>query len=265
MAKPLKHNPLKQLYWQAIERNDRVPVAIKTNLRKAILRLQDTGKRGQDDDLQAQIANCRSPEDYFDFSDRYLKSMQIREEILAFIEFARSTQLDTICEIGIAHGGTHFLLGRLLPSVSLSIGIDLYVKQKSLLRQLAAPDRQSHYIDGLSQDPKTIAKVECLLNGKKIDLLFIDGDHSYNGVRGDFFAYRHLVAENGIVVFHDIVPDYNARYGISTPRYTGGVPQFYQEIQSFYPSQEFVNNREQDGYGIGTIRYSHNIDLSALG
>lgn len=38
---------------------------------------------------------------------------------------------------------------------------------------------------------------------KKIDLLFIDGDHSYNGVRKDLDSWLPMVKDGGIVVFHD--------------------------------------------------------------
>ncbi|MDI3545103.1 MAG: 1-O-methyltransferase [Rikenellaceae bacterium] len=38
----------------------------------------------------------------------------------------------------------------------------------------------------------------------EIDLLFIDGDHSYEGVRADVEAWLPKVKDGGIVVFHDI-------------------------------------------------------------
>lgn len=37
----------------------------------------------------------------------------------------------------------------------------------------------------------------------KIDFLFIDGDHSYEGVKKDFELYSTLVNDNGIIVIHD--------------------------------------------------------------
>ena len=38
---------------------------------------------------------------------------------------------------------------------------------------------------------------------QQIDLLFIDGDHSYQGIKADLQAWLPKVKENGIVVFHD--------------------------------------------------------------
>lgn len=37
----------------------------------------------------------------------------------------------------------------------------------------------------------------------KIDIFFIDGDHSYEGVLADFYIYKELVASGGYIVFDD--------------------------------------------------------------
>jgi hypothetical protein len=42
----------------------------------------------------------------------------------------------------------------------------------------------------------------------KIDLLFIDGDHSYEGVKKDFKLYSQLLTENGVIVLHDTDDEY---------------------------------------------------------
>ncbi|RPH56645.1 MAG: class I SAM-dependent methyltransferase, partial [Acidobacteria bacterium] len=90
-----------------------------------------------------------------------------------------------------------------------------------------------------------------------LDVLFIDGDHSYEGVRRDFEMYRPLVREGGLIVFHDIVPDFGQRYGASTRASTGGVPQFWAELKSRYPDvQEIIEDPRQDGYGLGVLRAS---------
>lgn len=37
-----------------------------------------------------------------------------------------------------------------------------------------------------------------------IDLLFIDGDHSYNSVKQDYYKFKNNVKINGIIVFDDL-------------------------------------------------------------
>lgn len=37
----------------------------------------------------------------------------------------------------------------------------------------------------------------------RLDVLFIDGDHSYTGVKGDWEAYKGFLKSGGLVIFHD--------------------------------------------------------------
>ena len=39
---------------------------------------------------------------------------------------------------------------------------------------------------------------------QSLDVLFIDGDHTYEGVKDDFLSYSPLIRRGGIVAFHDI-------------------------------------------------------------
>jgi hypothetical protein len=42
----------------------------------------------------------------------------------------------------------------------------------------------------------------------KIDVLFIDGDHSYEGVKTDFELYSKIMSDNGIIIIHDTDDNY---------------------------------------------------------
>jgi hypothetical protein len=42
----------------------------------------------------------------------------------------------------------------------------------------------------------------------KIDFLFIDGDHSYEGVKTDFELYSKIISDNGVIVLHDTDENY---------------------------------------------------------
>ena len=42
----------------------------------------------------------------------------------------------------------------------------------------------------------------------KIDLLWIDADHSYEGVKKDFDLYSEIMSENGIIIVHDTDKNY---------------------------------------------------------
>ena len=47
-----------------------------------------------------------------------------------------------------------------------------------------------------------------VLQDIKIDFLFIDGDHSYEGVKRDFELYTQLLTDNGVIIIHDTDENY---------------------------------------------------------
>jgi predicted O-methyltransferase YrrM len=69
---------------------------------------------------------------------------------------------------------------------------------------------------------------------EKIDLIFIDGDHSYEGVKADWEGFRPFLKEFGLAVFHDTLWD--LRPNPKWARSDMGVPKFVEELrQQGYP------------------------------
>ena len=85
-----------------------------------------------------------------------------------------------------------------------------------------------------------------VLDSSKIDFLFIDGDHSYDGVKKDYLMYSKLVNKGGVIAFHDIAKD-------DQPNKVCGVHKFWNEIKSDYKHKEFIDSPEQIGFGIGIL------------
>jgi len=65
---------------------------------------------------------------------------------------------------------------------------------------------------------------------RKIDLIFIDGDHSYEGVKADWELFLPHLNEFGVVVFHDTLWDIRPD-GIHN-RADMGVPRFVDELRA---------------------------------
>lgn len=59
-----------------------------------------------------------------------------------------------------------------------------------------------HVINGNSQEEETLRKVTDIR--KEYDLIFIDGDHTYDGVKKDISLYEPLCKST--LIFHDVVP-----------------------------------------------------------
>jgi cephalosporin hydroxylase len=204
------------------------------------------------------------PEAIYEFVNANLPGewIQHRSEIVSFLALLSDTRPQRICEIGTLEGGTTVALGRY--ASTLMIGVDLYVRRKPMLRQLAGHSRSSMVlIDGNSRRKAVLRRVERALAGELLDVLFIDGDHSFAGVRDDFLAYRHYVRDGGLIAFHDIVPDSLQRQGVQTARWSGEVPQFWSAVKAVYPHEEIVEDASQDGAGIGVLHYSRSAEVSA--
>jgi predicted O-methyltransferase YrrM len=90
-----------------------------------------------------------------------------------------------------------------------------------------------------------------ILKDRKIDLLFIDGDHRYSGVKKDFRMYSTLVKQNGIIVLHDIL------YHPKVPQCK--VNKFWNEIKRRFQYREFIDRQDDRGWGrwggIGVLYY----------
>lgn len=54
-----------------------------------------------------------------------------------------------------------------------------------------------------------------VLQNIKIDLLFIDGDHSYDGVARDFELYKNSMSSDGIIIIHDTDLNFSHNYIIT--------------------------------------------------
>lgn len=210
-----------------------------------------------------ELRECRSPADYFRFAKDNIPgpsaygsgSSQIEEEILPMLAFVAESQPRTVVEIGTQSGGTTFLLGALLPTVELVVGIDLFVMNRARLHAFARPTLAVQLLNGNSASPTVIRRLESVLGERRIDLLFIDGDHAFAGVAADFRHYRHLVRPGGLIAFHDIVPDEALRTGAPSEAWAGEVPILWDVLRRHFISHEFVRSWDQAGCGIGVLEH----------
>jgi beta-1,4-mannosyl-glycoprotein beta-1,4-N-acetylglucosaminyltransferase len=211
-------------------------------------------------------------------------SMQIPLEIENLQLTVNNHQPKIIVEIGTANGGT---LARWfeVPSAEIVISIDYpigihggqgfeertYVISDAL-EQANLTNKQFFAINGDSKHPYLVERLREILDGKKIDFLFIDGDHTYEGVKGDFEIYKQFLNENSIVGFHDIIDSqFHAENNCFVSTLWSELKQQYESVEFMYPQLldgnilEYFYNAANDkgGFaGIGYIEYSKKKDLS---
>jgi len=176
---------------------------------------------------------------------RSICPQQIQIEIEQLAKEIEKISPSTILEIGTSNGGTLYIWARYIKSCRRIISIDLpegYPHTKIKFLKLFDKAKEFHFVRGNSHSQKTVDIFTQVLGQDKIDLLYIDGDHSYDGIKQDFKNYGQFVARGGIIAFHDIMPHRNY-----------GVDQFWNEVKHQYSSKEIVASMSQQGYGIGVL------------
>jgi cephalosporin hydroxylase len=184
---------------------------------------------------------------------------QHQEDIRPYLQYVmeafKQKQQITYLEIGLCCGGSFVLTGNILSQVDIKVNaigldlpktplwggssIDLSVGIKTL-----NPLFKYKIILGNSHRQKIQTKVIQALNGNQVDLLMIDGDHSYHGCLHDFELYAPLVKPGGIIAFHDIVK-YKKWKHVE-------VWLVWDRLSKQYKNHEFIS---ADNYGIGIIEW----------
>lgn len=196
-----------------------------------------------------------SPSQYAKIASYTLfRPMQIQEEIIGLLNLLSQQRPKNILEIGTARGGTLYLFARVSDQAAKIVSVDLQIRDKNLFSTFARNDQTIILLEADSTSLSTIRNIRDFFPDG-IDFLFLDGDHSYEGVQLDFENYAPLVNPGGLIAFHDIVPDNETRFGVITGGSSGEVHLFWKEIKSKFQHVEFVKDYAQDGLGIGVLFY----------
>lgn len=169
-------------------------------------------------------------------------TIQQREELIGFTHFLYGLSPKISIEIGTWKGGVTHILSQTSQRV-ITLDLDGYGdfdieernKRLTVYPNVTGIVANSHHVS-------TYNTVKTLLNGELADLLFIDAEHSYQGVKEDYFMYKGFVRSGGYIVFHDI-QDHERWRGISME-----VPRFWGELLG--NKNEITVRGDFGGYGI---------------
>jgi hypothetical protein len=179
-----------------------------------------------------------------------LEVQQIPEEYLQLLTFFKNSDIKTYLELGVANGGSFFVN---------SIFLQNTAKIVHCVDCLAYKDAP-HV---LQTDKKILSKVNKLKeffpekefcffnqttnnffkeNTSKYDCIFIDADHTYEGVMKDYWNSLKFVNNKGYLIFHDI-------NNINT-----GVAQCWNEVSINHKVIDTFSHKSNKNCGIGIIQ-----------
>ncbi len=137
---------------------------------------------------------------------------QVVEEYLEYLWVVSLAEKPAVLEIGVKDGHQRRFYEKLL-KCRRYFSIDIN------------PDCPA-IICGNSTNPAMIGVMK-VLEPDGWDIIFIDGDHSREGVRADYEIYKDMVKPGGFLVLHDIHHDHAA--------YCDGAAVLWEKIRDEYP------------------------------
>lgn len=176
-------------------------------------------------------------------------AIQKSKELDALLDIIVAEKPHTIVEIGTSKGGTLYALCQAAPDDAIIISIDSSWETYALSAQLNSddefyasfckPTQELRFIHADTHDDTTFQYLKNLLAGDTIDFLFIDGDHTYKGVKRDWTMYSPLVAFDGFVAFHDIATHTDQEVSCK-------VDEFWNELKEEHRYVEIYHDLRDD-------------------
>lgn len=184
--------------------------------------------------------------------DHGVASLRFDEAALLY-RLVRDAGTATIAEIGRFKGGSTLLMASAMAPGSTLWSYDLHIPHRpdllgaDLDAELADAMKRLGVADGVNLvigDSRTIE-----MPPGRLDLLFIDGDHSYEGARADFERWGPRVRAGGHLLFHDAV---------DTGGYGNVYPGVQRAVAAVADGGSFVPAR-----GAGTIAHFERTDAAS--
>ena len=132
-------------------------------------------------------------------------TQQVRAELMDFLNLLMENDVENVLQIGLGHwGSTHFILSLLVDHITTVEYDEEFINRYQ-------PEMDMSFETVLHGDSTVI----CDEIDQQFDVVFIDGNHSYEYVKKDLENYYPKVKDGGIVALHDANFE-GERYG--TPR-----------------------------------------------
>lgn len=173
----------------------------------------------------------------------------------AFLSILNAEKVRSYLEIGSMYGGSLWRVAHSLPKGSRVVSVDFAIDTpaakphlEDCVSELCKEGYDAHFIYGDSRSQEVIEQARLL---GPFDCVFLDGDHTLEGVKSDWVNYGPM---GRLVGFHDI--SWNATWRSSVPGRpfkAMGVPELWAELKAKHRHHEIRMHSPQNYYGIGIL------------
>jgi len=131
----------------------------------------------------------------------------MRFYVLTLHEIILESNPSKVLEIGTQNGQSTKAILTALAKNGRGKLISLDHKNRSGILDVEYEDLKPywHFIQGNTHLPETFEAAKDALEGELFDVIFIDGDHKYEGAKQDFVEYTKLLKPGGVAILHDTI------------------------------------------------------------
>jgi len=191
----------------------------------------------KNDEVKNLVDHCLSP---VIINKNYIQ--QVKEEFTFLSYFLHSFKPNNILEIG-CKGGTFYMFNKL--STGKKVGVDIEESYHFNIH-LYMYNEDFTFIKADSHLEETYQRVKNVCGS--YDFIFIDGDHTYEGVQRDFELYKNLLSPRGYIGFHDIDSNHVFKQAANIQ-----VDAFWRDL-NYGSKTEIICQRSTADYKMGVER-----------
>jgi len=181
------------------------------------------------------------------------KTQQTPAEFKWLLEKFTDIKPQRILEIGPKFGGCSKFFYDFMSSKSRLYTIDIQEREWFWKKEYN-PGKILVKITGDSTHLSTIQKLNVMLDGDKLDFIFIDGDHNYDSVKLDFRNYLNMTRTGSIIALHDIYLRRRNPENIDKDGFHGSVTRLWEDLKREYKTEEYWNSiADPNSTGIGIV------------
>jgi methyltransferase family protein len=177
---------------------------------------------------------------------RPINGNQDEAELCQFLDLVVRLKVRSYLEIGSRNGDSFYAVMKAIGPGGRGLALDIpegYAARKNLLQTMQHIRDAGSVAEVMFGSSRTPYVRQVVALAMPFDLLLIDADHRYEGVKADWDDYSGFAP---VVAIHDIAaPD-----GWMSDGHLNEVPRFWNEIKVGRKYEEIINEGSKMGYGI---------------